>query len=218
MRADAGRAAALGLPVLVLAAMLAQAVGSLRSAQALAEVDTAQAAQVERLASPELARHLAFDAPAIAPRAAMVRAVVRVRAAATAGTPQTRARLLDAAAADADRAVAAMPYSGQAWLASSFVGYLRDGHGSPRALRSFERSYAGNGYLYDSLDWRMRYAAAHWARLGPATRAAVAREGQWFGRLGHANRAHVYVLTGGTPVWRAISGSDAAPFLSRPTS
>lgn len=220
MKAEPARLAAIGLPVLVLGAMLVQSLGSLDDERELAEVSAAQTDQVARRDSADLARHLSPAAPPsadLAPRAAMVRAAIRVRAATKANTPTGRARLLAAAEADADRATAGMPRSGQAWLASGFVGVVRDGEASRAAIEGFERSYAGNGYLYDSIDWRMRYAAAHWDRLSPATHAAVAREGEWFGRLDHANRTHIYVLTGGTPAWRAISGSDEAPFLPRPT-
>jgi hypothetical protein len=152
------------------------------------------------------------SADALSPRAAALRAMVRTRAAIGAN-PESRAQLLALAQKDAARAVAGRPNWGQAWVTETFVRQADQGSGSPAALAAFRRSYAENGYLPGAAEWRLRYALRNWNALDPATRAKVIDESRWVIQLGQSQAVHVYVLTGGTPIWERISGQKRAPHI-----
>jgi hypothetical protein len=173
----------------------------------IARLMQAQADQIAGRRTAVLAAQRVHDgdeASALPARGAMVRAVIRLREAAGETGRGQRRTLIAGGFADAMRAEVAMPHSGEAALTMAYAYVMRDGAGSPMALRHFMQSYVIHPYLRDSAEWRLRYAVLHWHRLDPATRAAVANEGRWLRRLASNGHTHIYVLTGGSPVWRAI--------------
>jgi hypothetical protein len=151
----------------------------------------------------------------LSPRAAALRSVMRTRAALQPGPQAQRTALLDLAVDDAEHAIAARPHWGPGWLAATYAFIARDGAESAPALHAFAESYRANGYLYDAADWRLQFAVNHWKNLSAETREAAAREGRWLRMLGGNLQVHVYVLTGGTPLYDRIAGGKA-PFIAPP--
>jgi hypothetical protein len=194
---------------LVLAALVAGLVLSVASIREEWLVrDLERVANDERGTKPADIAFLPGDAPeALSPRVAALRAVIR----ASAGE-------LDLAARDAEYATRMRPDWGQAWLADCLVAIAREGSDSQHALNAYRRSYQTSPYLPQAADWRLRYAIAHWPALDARTRAAVIDEARWTIKFSPTQRVHVYVLTGGTPLWTLISGDGRKPYVARPGS
>jgi hypothetical protein len=203
------------VPLAALTAMLAQAGSSIATEWQVRRFEQAAALQEREVhrTGAFLLPDLAEPDTAVAPRAAALRAVMRTRAASTAPAGAARNLLLAGATRDADLAASTRPMAGFPWIAKAYVHLIAEGAESPSARAAFAQSYAASGYLRDSVDWRLRYAADHWAQLAPETRAAAVREGQWLSWMNANLRVHVYVLTGGTPLYKAISGRTTPPVV-----
>jgi hypothetical protein len=115
-----------------------------------------------------------------------------------------RPSLLREAASRMERGLALRPRWSEAWVIQTHMLSATRGIGAPEALRAFETSYELAPFLRDAADWRLRYGIATWASLSPTARKAVASEAIMLSRVSRDLRAHVRVMTTGTPVFPLI--------------
>lgn len=93
---------------------------------------------------------------------------------------ETRDRLLEAATHAAQRAAQIRPGWGTAELVLAYAASAARGPDNAlRARRALARSYVDAPFSREGGMWRIRYGAMIWRDIGPATRAALLREGVW---------------------------------------
>lgn len=136
----------------------------------------------------------AKDLPA---RAALLRGVMRARAAAA--DPAGAAGMLDQARADIAVARASRPIWGEAEVARAYLELLAHGAESPQAIQALAQSYAAAPYLRDSAPWRIRFGVTVWSRLDAATRDHIVNETAWLAQASGRNYAYALGLVAGSP-------------------
>lgn len=136
----------------------------------------------------------AKDLPA---RAALLRGVIRARAAAA--DPAGAAGMLDQARADIAVARASRPIWGEAEVARAYLELLAHGAESPQAIQALAQSYTAAPYLRDSAPWRIRFGVTVWSRLDAATRDHIVNETAWLAQASGRNYAYALGLVAGSP-------------------
>lgn len=136
----------------------------------------------------------AKDLPA---RAALLRGVMRARAAAA--DPAGAAGMLDQARADIAVARASRPIWGEAEVARAYLELLAHGAESPQAIQALAQSYTAAPYLRDSAPWRIRFGVTVWSRLDAATRDHIVNETAWLAQASGRNYAYALGLVAGSP-------------------
>ncbi|MBB3878902.1 hypothetical protein [Sphingomonas pseudosanguinis] len=136
----------------------------------------------------------AKDLPA---RAALLRGVMRARAAAA--DPAGAAGMLDQARADIAVARASRPIWGEAEVARAYLELLAHGAESPQAIQALAQSYTAAPYLRDSAPWRIRFGVTVWPRLDAATRDHIVNETAWLAQASGRNYAYALGLVAGSP-------------------
>ena len=137
---------------------------------------------------------LAKDLPA---RAALLRGVMRARAAAA--DPAGATRMLNLARADIAVARASRPVWGEAEVALAYLELLAHGAESPQAIQALAQSYTAAPYLRDSAPWRIRFGVTVWSRLDAATRDHIVNETAWLAQASGRNYAYALGLVAGSP-------------------
>lgn len=136
----------------------------------------------------------AKDLPA---RAALLRGVMRARAAAA--DPAGAAGMLDQARADIAVARASRPIWGEAEVARAYLELLAHGAESPQAIQALAQSYTAAPYLRDSAPWRIRFGVTVWSRLDATTRDHIVNETAWLAQASGRNYAYALGLVAGSP-------------------
>lgn len=93
-------------------------------------------------------------------------------------------RTLDAAAREAERALALSPYSNSARLRLIYIDTVQRGAAGPAGLGHLKQSYDLAPLDYSVAAWRVRFALEHWRELPPELRRAAEAEAMAFGRVG----------------------------------
>lgn len=136
-------------------------------------------------------------ADALPARAALLRGVMRARAAAA--DPAGAAGMLDQARADIAVARASRPIWGEAEVARAYLELLAHGAESPQAIQALAQSYTAAPYLRDSAPWRIRFGVTVWSRLDAATRDHIVNETAWLAQASGRNYAYALGLVAGSP-------------------
>lgn len=101
---------------------------------------------------------------------------------------------LDAAAAQAERALALSPYNNSARLRLTYIDTVRRGALGGEGLARLAESYDLVALDYTVAAWRVRFGLEHWRELTPALRKAVEAEALAFTRAGSQDVAMTSVL------------------------
>lgn len=139
----------------------------------------------------------AADTDTLPARAALLRGVMRARAAS--GDPAHAPALLAAARRDIAQAQATRPIWGEAAVARAYIELLDHGAESPQAIAALAASYRAAPFLRDSAPWRIRFGVAVWPRLDAQTRDRLVSETAWLAEASGRTYAYALGLVAGSP-------------------
>jgi hypothetical protein len=103
-------------------------------------------------------------------------------------------KALDAAGAQAERALELSPYDNSARLRLTYIDTVRRGALGGRGLARLAESYDLVALDYTVAAWRVRFGLEHWRELTPELRKAVEAEALAFSRAGSQDVAMASVL------------------------
>ncbi|WP_322964449.1 hypothetical protein [Sphingomonas fuzhouensis] len=193
------------LALAALGGALIYTVAVLRDETRVVAMRDASVRQAAGLATSNDLQALAPAAPSadrLPARAALLRGVMRARAAAN--DPAHAPQLLAEARRDIAQAQATRPVWGEAEVARAYVELLDHGAESPQALSALAASYRAAPFLRDSAPWRIRFGVAVWPKLDAQTRDRLVSETAWL--AGASGRTYAYALG-------LVAGSPAEPLV-----
>ena len=183
----------IALPLLVGATFSARQVRIEFRANAALEASRTQDGPVPVVGADASPRELVYTAEALTERA------VRL-----APTSPERSALLKEASGRLAKGITLRPLWGEAWVIKTHLLAIMQGLGSQDAARALQTSYELDPFLRDVADWRLQYAIDTWSTLSSPTRKAVSREAIMLSRVSRDLRAHVRVMSVGTPLYPLI--------------